>query len=225
MVSALISKTVKIENVPALQFFYPTFKVRKELMFSDRDEDIIYIGPYKRGLTEFLSEHTKRFINTVGSPDLDFTKRKEVVEWIYSKVGKQVPNTVLSLIDSYDDDYFNYCVKVMWVTGKWVGDDESSDKTLFNLFQSVTGSLKTSLEVYYELIKQYPPYVVESSFLTFLSRVKTAEEQNVSPAYQKLLNQSKMRIGDKIQPAVVKMATRTPFKLDLQFVDLITDLR
>ena len=79
--------------------------------------------------------------------------------------------------------------------------------------------------IYYTLLESYPAPVVESSFLTFLSRVKTLSEQNVNPGYQKLLMRADSKFGDKLKSSVFKMATRGDLEDGLRFFELLTGLR
>lgn len=221
----MVGKVVKVVDPNLITFFYPTFKIRTELSILDRDLDIIYVGPMKRGLIDQLSSGTKRFISTVGVPDIDLTNRESALKWLFSKSGKEPPVDLVEQAKTYDDDYFYFCMKVYWITGRWVGLKSDSDITLYSLFSSTSESLRKTIETYYKLIEDIPTKVVEASFLTFLSRVKNLEEQNAKPGYMKLLKVCDGKFGQKIKPAVYKIATREGLRDELLFIDLITELR
>ena len=221
----MIGKVVKINNPAVLTFFYPSFKVKSELTFTDRDQDIIYNGPMKRGLTEYLKANTRRFICTTGVPELDFNNREAVLKWLFAKVGKEPTVDLIELAKNYDEDYFIHCVKVFWLVGRWIGQKENTEVTLYDLFTSTTESVRKELEIYFTLLETMPAPVVESSFLTFLSRIKNISEQSAKPGYMKLLKQCDSKFGNKIKPAVYKFAMRDGLRDELLFIDLATDLR
>lgn len=218
-------KTVKVKDVGLISFLYPDYQIRQTLTFADKDINVIYVGSSRKDLKSYLERNTKSYINTVGFPDLDMTNTKTSLGWLFNKYGQELTDNILNIVESMDDEEFWYYFKVMWVTGKWFGSKEDLKYNTFHLFSATTGSIKDELSVYFELLKGYNPLVLESSFLTFLSRVKTLDSQNVSPAYMKLLKASESKYGNKIKPSVSKMATRKGLRPELLFIDLITDLR
>lgn len=221
----MIGKTVKVSDPYLLRFFYPDFQVVTEITYSELDRDVIYAGASRKNLVNFLSKNTRRFINTVGTPDMDFANKEQIAKWVFSKKGKTPTEKQIETIKNQDDDFFMYSLKVFWITGKWVGGSEESDTTMFDLFQASVSSLKDVLKIYFKLVENLPPQVVESSFLTFLSRVHNLDDQSVNPHYLRLLKQALMRWGPKVKPAVYKLALRKDGSPELAFLDLITDLR
>lgn len=221
----MIGKTVRIKDPYILKFFYPDFQVREELSYSDQDNSIIYIGKSVRNLNDYLYRNTKRFINTVGNPDIDFQNREQVVEWAFKQKEKKLTEKVKAQVKDFDDEYFMYVLKIFWVSGRWVGETGDGEVSVYNLFQSSVSSLKSSLQIYFKLLENQPARVVESSFITFLSRIHNIEEQSVNPGYLKLLKQALAKYGTKVKPAVYKLALRKDQKEELAFIDLLTDLR
>ena len=221
----MLSKTVKIGEPSVLNFFFPQFRLKEELSYTDRDNYIIYTGSGRRNLQKYLSENTKGFINTVGSPDIDFTDREVALRWVYSNINKEVPKTVVEAVKNYDDEYFMYCLKCVWASGFWPGARNSDSPSLYSLFAASPSSLRESYKIYLSLVEDMPAPVVESSFLTFLSRVKSVSDQAVSPGYLRLLKQCDMAFGSSVKLAVLKMAIRRGLRDELKFLDLITNLR
>lgn len=221
----MIGKTVKIKDPYMLKFFYPDFQVKEELSYSDRDNSIIYVGKSVRNLHDYLYRNTKQYINTAGSPDYDFQNREQIVEWAYKQKEKKLPEKVKAQVKDFDDEYFMYVLKIFWVSGRWVGETGDGEVSVYNLFQSSVSSLKSSLQIYFKLLDYQPARVVESSFITFLSRIHNIEDQAVNPGYMKLLKQALSKYGTKVKPAVYKLALRKDSREELAFIDLLTDLR
>lgn len=221
----MIGRTVKVSDPYMLKFFYPDFQVREELTYSDKDLCIIYVGKSRRDLKDYLGRNTKKFINTVGVPDLDFSNKEQILEWAFKCKDKVVSQKIQEQVKNLDDEYFLYLLKIYWITGRWAGESNSSDVSVYNLFQSSTTSIKNALQIYFKLVESQPARIVESSFITFLSRIYNIEDQSVSPGYLKLLKSALNKYGPKVKPAVYKLALRHDSREELAFIDLITDLR
>lgn len=221
----MVGKTVKIKDPYLLKFFYPDFQVKEELTYTDRDAKIIYVGKSRRDLRDYLASNTEQFINTVGVPDIDFNNKEKVVEWAFARNGKVPTAKIIEQVKNMDDEYFLYLLKIYWVTARWVGESSESDVSVFDLFVASTSSVKQSLQIYFSLIEEQPARVVESSFITFLSRIHNIEDQSVSPGYLKLLKSALNKYGPKVKPAVYKLALRHDSREEFAFIDLITDLR
>lgn len=218
-------KVIKVKDTGLLSFLFPSFQVRTSLSIADRDVDVIYVGPNRKDLRSYLERNSRSYVSSVGIPDVDLSNPQSALKWIFLQNGQELTENVRESVESMDDEEFWYLFKVMWVTGKWLGNIEDSKYNTFHLYQTSTMSLKDELTVYFSLLESMNPLVIESSFLTFLSRVKTIESQNVSAGYMKVLKSADSKYGSKIKQAVSKMATRRGLRPELLFIDLITDLR
>lgn len=218
-------KIIKVKDAGFLSFLYPNYQVRYSLSIADRDENVIYVGPNRKDLRNYLERNTKSYISAVGIPDIDLSNPQSAIKWLFKEKGQELTDTVKETVESMDDEEFWFLFKVMWLTGKWLGTKDDSKYNTFHLYQSSVSSLKDELTVYFSLLETVNPLVIESSFLTFLSRVKTLESQNVSAGYMKVLKSADSKYGSKIKQAVSKMATRKGLRPELLFLDLITDLR
>ena len=143
---------------------------------------------------------------------------------MFFKKGKECPNSVIEQSVNYDEGYFLQCVKIFWMLGRWIGSKDS-DISLYNLFSSTQESLRSSIDIYFKLLDELPSPVVESSFLTFLSRVKNVSEQSAKPGYMKLLKLCNSKFGSRIKPSVYRFAVRNKIRDELAFIDLLIDLR
>lgn len=217
-------KIVKVSDPGLLQFLFPEYVIRESLSLTDNDSFVIYTGKIRNKLKDWLGANTKGFISTVGNYEVDFTNKEVLLRWVYEKKGKDVPKRVLDQIGFYDDDYFEYLIKVFWVTGRWVGSS-NTEVTMYNLFQDSVDTTKKFLSTYFDLLKDNPPEVIEASFLTFLGRVIDIENQTVSQGYMKLLRQANARYGPKVKPAILSLAMRKDNDSVMAFIDLATNLR
>ena len=60
----------------------------------------------RRGLIDYLTQSTGRFISVSGAPDLDLSDREQILNWVFTKVGKTPSKEISEAIKNYDDDYF-----------------------------------------------------------------------------------------------------------------------
>lgn len=213
---------MKVRDPHLIQFLYPEIVLKTELSILDRDNFILYCGPSRPQLKKWLSERTKCFISTSGSPDVDLTKPEELVKFVSESKGSKPPQRILDLIKDMDISEVEEMCKVYWVTKKWVGSDTKCESTMFDLFKESTSSMTRALKIYFELREVYPYEVIESSFLTFLSRVATVEDQSVSPQYMKVLLQANSKFGSKVKPLMLRLAQNDT---ELGFINMLTDLR
>lgn len=219
----MLNKIVKVSNYQLIQFFYPDMKVRTELSLVDRDNSVLYIGKSRPKLKEWLTLNTKNFISVSGAPEVDFTNPEVLVSWVFAKREKEPSQRILDQIKNMDLPYIEHLCKVYHVSGRWIADHSNIDVTMFNLFQESASSLKGCLDVYFKLREVYPYEVIESSFVTFLSRVISIEDQNVSNSYMKVLKQANQRYGPKIKSIVLKLGTAPDS--ELEFINMLTELR
>lgn len=221
----LQGKTVKIDDPTLLTYFYPDYKVKSKLSFLDRDNNVIYVGHSRNNLKEWLSSNTKSYISTVGIPEIDLTSKTNLLKFVFSQHGREPSESVLKQVESFDDNELLYCLKIYWQSGIWPYHINNDDVNLYNLFQSTIGSVISQIGIYMSLLNIYPFYVIESSFLTFMVRAKTVEDQEVSPYYKRLLKSFILKSGSKIKPVVLKYAMLKGMDERLRFLMLLLNLR
>lgn len=214
---------MKVSDPGIIQFFYPNFIMRDELSITDRDNDILYVGKIKPKIKQYLTINTKHFISTSGPVEVDFTKPEVLVTWVYEKKGHQPPKTVMEQIKTMDLSYIEYLCKVYYVSGHWIAKHDDVDDTIFNLFQQSVGSTRDLLRTYFNLREIYPYEVIQSSFITFLGRVISTEDQSVSPKYMMVLKQAYQRYGNKVRPLVTRLGMEGGRETD--FINLLLELK
>lgn len=169
----LAGKTVKINQPELLQFFYPDFQIKQKLFF-DQDNAIIYVGPNKEDLIQYLTYRTKAFINTVGSADFNLNNKKEFLRFVYGKWGKNIddlPSDTLSYILELPDNDFIDHLKNYWILGYSELDVRQNDSIdLLYLFKQI-GRSKTELcSAYVEILKTKSEAEIEYALIKFIDR-------------------------------------------------------
>jgi hypothetical protein len=221
----LENKVVNVEKPEFIQFFYPEYQIREELNFRDVNNKIIYVGKMRNNLDNFLREHTKSYISTIGKVDVNLDDEYELLEFVYSKYGKRVTKKVKRTVDMMDEEDFIYCIKTFWLTGEWVYYLEDEELSMFDLFLSTTKSTIEMLETYFNLLDKYPYYMVESSFFTFLQRSRDYEEQDVSDGYKRLLHNFNDKSGSVLKSSIIKYMKKGEMEDRLRFLSLLLSLR
>lgn len=215
----LEGKFVSVSDVGILSFCYPTFKFTNNLSEWTLQQDVIYNGKYYFGVENDLRLYTKRFISLCGKPDMMIHTKLDWLRLAYSLRNKQVPKYILESYESLDDQDFWMAFKALWVSGKWPIKPVSSS-TIFTLFKASTSSFVQFLEVYFSLREEFDFNVLESSFLTFLSKVHHLDDlYGISPSYLRVLNDVRRRVGTKIQPSVKKYLSSE--RSEINFIDFL----
>lgn len=201
MDGTLIGKTVKIKNVALLEFMYPDFIVKDKLFF-DNDNKIIYTGKLRNNLKDYLKKNTKEFINTVGPYDIDLDDREILLEFVYSKYGKEPKESVKEvLLNASDEDFYSY-IKSYWIIGKSKLD--KIDVTIFDLYKNITKPKNEILKILFKLFQHYNPIMIESSIITFIEKAINYSEINASGYYLKILKEFHDKNKNKLKSILLK---------------------
>lgn len=189
----------------------------------NQEDDIIYVGKYQPMLENHLTMNCGRWISLAGRPEYDLTDRNVLLEVVYNKWHRKVPQKLLETQELLSDNQFMKAVKCMWVGGHWPYP-EDSDHNMFTLFQSFTQSLKDNLLEFERLMETEEAEEIYSALVGFLYRVKTVSVQDVNYGYKRILKTVYQRSVNYIRPAL--LATE---KLDLtpenKVINLIVGLR
>jgi hypothetical protein len=209
----LIGKTVKIPDTGLLEFFYPEFYVRKELIY-DPDMKVIYIGASRSGLSEYLARNTKEFISTVGVCDIDLEERETLLSFVYSKHGKSVSDTVIEMLKSVPQHEFFTYIKKYWVMGS-SKMDKAPDTTIFDLYVALSKKAE-AFSVYLVLSEFFDDSMILSSILTFFEKALDPETEVSSPRYARILQDFRKTHSEKLNMVLLsyfKMRESNNFKL------------
>lgn len=217
----MIGKIVKIDE-NFLKVLYPDYVPKSYVSFLDRGTNVIYTGKYFNGLKDYLAKNTKSFISVVGAPELDLSSRDKLAEYVFNLKNRTYSDKYQAFFDTLDDNEFYYSLKTLLITGR-VPYIITESTSLYNLFQSLTLPTLEMLKIYFSVTDVFPFGVVESSLLTFLSRVANLSTDGVSPRYSMLIKQTHSKIQPQLKPAVLQYAQSNHTELDL--LNLIISLR
>jgi len=218
------NSVVSISKPNLLQFFYPDYVIKEELEYHDSENNIIYQGSYRPDLTEYLTLNTNNYISLTGNPDYDLDNREIMLELVYSKHNRKPTKKSLESIDYLEEEEFIYCCKVCWVTGVWISSEK--DVSVYDLFQASNKSQKEFLKTYFELEREYPFYMIESSFFTFLTKVSDRElDSSHSSHYSRLIQTFRSNTKTSLKPSVMAYMKDKIENESLSFSKLLTNLR
>lgn len=219
---SLLDKVVRVSSEDILMFFFPDFKVRRVLTPIDYGSKIIYTGPLNKKAQDILQSGT--YIATRGLYQYDLTNRKQMIQFVFSKYDREVPDYIMRNIDLYDDDEFLYCCKIYWMSHQWPYKPESED-SVYSLYQASVSSTIDFLKKYYKCTEFYKIPILEQSFFTFILRAKSVDEQNVSPMYKRLLKVFYNTSNSRVKPAMLQYIESPISDRELRFVEFIFSLR
>ena len=205
-----------------VQFFYPEFQVKSYVNFLDRENKVIYIGKPLNNLREYLENNTKEFICLVGMPELDLSTPKSLINYVFTRVNRKLEPHVELYLTNLDKMELEYFLKCLWVTGQFPYQINKSISML-SLYKSLTKSINDIISTFYKLLDIYSFNIIESSFLTFLEKVKNIENVNVSSYYLKILKDAQMVIKDRLKPAVYQYSKS--MRREVDFIALILNLK
>ena len=205
-----------------VQFFYPEFQVKSYVNFLDRENKVIYIGKPLNNLREYLENNTKEFICLVGFCELDLSTPKPLINYVFTRVNRKLEPHVELYLTNLDKMELEYFLKCLWVTGQFPYQINKSISML-SLYKSLTKPINEIVSTFYKLLDIYSFSIIESSFLTFLEKIKNIESINVSSYYLKILKDAQMVIKDRLKPSVYRYSKSSHAEVD--FIRLILDLK
>lgn len=217
----MLNKIVKVSDYNLILYFFPNLKVREELTFLDKSEDVLYIGSFKPQLGKYLADRTKSYISVVGNAEIDLTDNEKLVDFTAEVAGVKVTNKLREDIKNMDLKDVEEMCKICAVSHRWPRSIEDCEVTDFDLFEASTTSSIETLRTYFKL-REYKAYpLIESSFLTFLSKVANINDISVSPKYMAVIKKANARWGSKVRKLVVELGKDDD---ELAFINLLCSL-
>lgn len=218
----IIGKNIKIDNPSIISFIYPNYITLNYVSFLNRDDNVIYTGKPFKNFEDYLKKNTKNYISLVGTPDLDLTTSKALIEYCYERKGKKLNNPTLHFLEGLTDKDLWSALKIFLQVGK-LPYEVKRDASIYKLFDSFSESTPATLRVLFDLIDSYPLPILESSLLTFLERVTHNLNDSVSNTYGLLISNTKKKFGKNIKPSLVQYCKSN--KTELDFINLILSIR
>lgn len=202
------NKTVKVRDSSILAALAPYYRMTDELEPYSIGGRILYTGRNIPNLRSRLEREYESYILVSRVGEIDISTKEKLVDFVYSRFDREPPKKVKEICTNLDEREVESLMKITWNTGKFPIKGVEGELSIYDLYKALPGPQRNLIETYIKVIEQMPVYIVESSLLTMLLRVKDIENQDVSPHYLKLLRQISMRVGDKIEPVMRRYAKR-----------------
>lgn len=211
----LVNKSVKtrdiekrIDYTDLVLFMYSRYELVEEVSVFTRNSNVVYVGSRYKGIEKDLKEYTNNYVwvCNVGSYDVDFTIRKNILECVYSKHNKQVKENIVEELENYPyDNFVQYC-KEVWTVGK--SKLEESHVTIWDLYKTFGKSRAEIFKVYVELKKTRKNSMIFSSILSFIEKSQDYKNlTNIGGAYYNMLKTFHSVYGNEIPHIIKKIYT------------------
>ena len=216
----IVNHSVKVDDIGLLQFLYPDYIVLdKPVLLSDRN--IIWTGE-----TKYLNKIKNlgvNYISVSAAGEIDLTDRLILLDVVFSKWKRKVPNYLLEFYQDLDDFTFRDQIEYMWITGKWQMKEYDNTGAFLEFLRSFNTDTVTISKTYLQLLDKVGAEYIEMSLLTFLNRV-IIPSNNISKWYKRVIEDFKRAKYDSIKPALFNFMESPIYNTELRVFNFILDL-
>lgn len=209
----IISKRMVSGRLDLLRYMFPNYKVIDEPEVSP-NTPCIYIGDISR-IDEikhiYESNKLDYIVYTSGLSDINLNDRITLANIVFEKYKRLVPKYLMNIIEELDEDTFIKCIKIYWVSGKWLVKAVDKENTFLDFIETVNKSSMEMYKSYFNVVKTISPYKLESSIFTFLLRAKNENFSKISFSYK---NKLKLFTGRKLQLTLVGIDKSLDYNID-----------
>ena len=209
----IISKRMVSGRLDLLRYMFPNYKVINEPEVSP-NAPCIYIGDISR-IDEikhiYESNKLDYIVYTSGLSDINLNDRITLANIVFEKYKRLVPKYLMNIIEELDEDTFIKCIKIYWVSGKWLVKAVDKENTFLDFIETVNKSSMEMYKSYFNVVKTISPYKLESSIFTFLLRAKNENFSKISFSYK---NKLKLFTGRKLQLTLVGIDKSLDYNID-----------
>jgi hypothetical protein len=189
----LINRREVKANVNLLKFMYPNYDVVDVDINPFPTRPAIFTGNVvdKEKFVKIYSDAGLDYIVVSPTSDIDLTNRRILVQVSFEKWKRTVPKYLCGpegFIDYMSEEDFNTCFKYHWITGKWLIKSMPQENTFLQLVDAFNLPKGEFMSRFFEIVNEIGPYRVESSFITFLRRVKYKNYKGNDMIYRMKLN-------------------------------------
>lgn len=185
----IINKKIVTGNFNILKYMFPSYDIISDIP-EFPEVPCIYIGDMSKidKLVEVYNEKGLDFIIYTRSPsDINLNDRMTLAQIVFEKYNRLVPKYLANIINELDEITFMNNIKYFWITGKWKNKTIEKENTFLNFIEDINKSSLELYRTYFKVIESINPYVLESSFMTFLLRIKENDFKGLSPKYRSKL--------------------------------------
>ena len=209
----IISKRMVSGRLDLLRYMFPNYKVINEPEVSP-NAPCIYIGDISR-IDEikhiYESNKLDYIVYTSGLSDINLNDRITLANIVFEKHKRLVPKYLMNIIEELDEDTFIKCIKIYWVSGKWLVKVVDKENTFLDFIETVNKSSMEMYKSYFNVVKTISPYKLESSIFTFLLRAKNENFSKISFSYK---NKLKLFTGRKLELTFVGIDKSLDYNID-----------
>lgn len=209
----IISKRMVSGRLDLLRYMFPNYKVIDEPEVSP-NTPCIYIGDISR-IDEikhiYESNKLDYIVYTSGLSDINLNDRITLANIVFEKYKRLVPKYLMNIIEELDEDTFIKCIKIYWVSGKWLVKAVDKENTFLDFIETVNKSSMEMYKSYFNVVKTISPYKLESSIFTFLLRAKNENFSKISFSYK---NKLKLFTGRKLELTLIGIDKSLDYNID-----------
>lgn len=209
----IISKRMVSGRLDLLRYMFPNYKVINEPEVSP-NAPCIYVGDISR-IDEikhiYESNKLDYIVYTSGLSDINLNDRITLANIVFEKYKRLVPKYLMNIIEELDEDTFIKCIKIYWVSGKWLVKAVDKENTFLDFIETVNKSSMEMYKSYFNVVKTISPYKLESSIFTFLLRAKNENFSKISFSYK---NKLKLFTGRKLELTLVGIDKSLEYNID-----------
>lgn len=209
----IISKRMVSGRLDLLRYMFPNYKVINEPEVSP-NAPCIYIGDISR-IDEikhiYESNKLDYIVYTSGLSDINLNDRITLANIVFEKYKRLVPKYLMNIIEELDEDTFIKCIKIYWVSGKWLVKVVDKENTFLDFIETVNKSSMEMYKSYFNVVNTISPYKLESSIFTFLLRAKNENFSKISFSYK---NKLKLFTGRKLELTLIGIDKSLDYNID-----------
>lgn len=209
----IISKRMVSGRLDLLRYMFPNYKVIDEPEVSP-NAPCIYIGDISR-IDEikhiYESNKLDYIVYTSGLSDINLNDRITLANIVFEKYKRLVPKYLMNIIEELDEDTFIKCIKIYWVSGKWLVKVVDKENTFLDFIETVNKSSMEMYKSYFNVVNTISPYKLESSIFTFLLRAKNENFSKISFSYK---NKLKLFTGRKLELTLIGIDKSLDYNID-----------
>lgn len=209
----IISKRMVSGRLDLLRYMFPNYKVIDEPEVSP-NAPCIYIGDINK-IDEikhvYESNKLDYIVYTSGISDINLNDRITLANIVFEKYKRLVPKYLMNIIEDLDEDTFIKCIKIYWVSGKWLVKVVDKENTFLDFIETVNKSSMEMYKSYFNVVRTISPYKLESSIFTFLLRAKNENFSKISFSYK---NKLKLFTGRKLELTLVGIDKSLDYNID-----------
>lgn len=209
----IISKRMVSGRLDLLRYMFPNYKVIDEPEVSP-NAPCIYVGDINK-IDEikhiYESNKLDYIVYTSGLSDINLNDRVTLANIVFEKHRRLVPKYLMNIIEELDEDTFIKCIKIYWVSGKWLVKEVDKENTFLDFIETVNKSSMEMYKSYFNVVKTISPYKLESSIFTFLLRAKNEDFSKISFSYK---NKLKLFTGRKLELTLAGIDKSLDYNID-----------